>query len=242
MHTQKGPTLTIGILLALSLTVLVKGLAWPHFSAWSGIQLTMWLALLAGWANWLGYRGIFCRFLAIVGELAAIFVGAHLLLPAFWPEEIQNGVFCFYFWAERVSPGFFCLFRKRSRTTRGLQTSSFFTSRPLLLSVPRSGCLISPAPLLLPLVYVFYYTLLGGAFVRESLKRYSWFGFNLGLLMLCVTAWALIVSTEYPLTIDGSVAAAVYGFLLLANLYFYHRKYKMKRMRRKGNEADLMER
>lgn len=233
MHTQKGPTLTIGILLALSLAVLVKGLAWPHFSAWSGIQLTMWLALLAGWANWLGYRSIFSRFLVIVGELAAIFVGAHLLLPAFWPEEIQNGLFLLLFLGGAGLAWLFLFVSQEEQDNKGFADKLFFYLPPVVAFCAALGVFNFAGPFAAASCLCFYYILLGGAFVREGLKRYSGFRFNLGLLMLCVTAWALIVSTEYPLTIDGSVAAAVFGFLLLANLYFYHRKYKMKRMRRK---------
>ncbi|NCD08721.1 MAG: hypothetical protein EOL98_04715 [Negativicutes bacterium] len=229
MKTHKGPTITIGILLIACLALLVRGVVWYPFCLFSGAKLFVLLALISIWAKQFGGTSTLQRILVSGGEICALLVGSHLLVPYFWPTRIYNGQ---YLTAFMICAGLAWLYSMASLEKEEFGSRSFqlFFYAPLVVFIGLALAVSAFAgPANSAKIFVFYYFVLGGVIVKEGLLDNKSGKLNGGLLlMIMATAGAAIVFNLSQL-LNWKITTGVACAFVFINIWFNARKRRMRR-------------
>lgn len=229
MKTHKGPTITIGILLIACLALLLRGVVWYPFCLFSGAKLFVLLALVSIWAKQFGVTSALQRMLVNGGEVGALLVGSHLLVPYFWPTRIYDGL---YLTAFMVCAGLAWLYSMASleKEEFGSRSLQLFFYAPLVVFIGLALAVSAFAgPVYSAKIFVFYYFVLGGVIVKEGLLDNKSVKLNGGLLlMLMATAGAAIVFDLSQL-LNWKITTGVACSFVVVNIWFNARKRRMRR-------------
>ena len=229
MRTHKGPTVTIGILLTVSLALLIRGMVWDPFCWFSGLKLLMWLALVSIWAKQFSEDSIVQKVLVGFGEVSSLLLGVHLLVPYFWPTSFENGPYLIAFF---ICAGLAWLYSMASfeKEDFGCRSYKLFFYLPVLVFIGSFLAATAFAgPLYAAFLFVFYYLVLGGIFLKEGrwLAR-TWY-FNFGLVLVLTAIVGMVVDLDYMKYLSWQMAVLFVCAILLMNVWFNIRKRKMRR-------------
>lgn len=232
MKTHKGPTITIGILLIACLALLLRGVVWYPFCLFSGAKLFVLLALVSIWAKQFGVTSTLQRILVSSGEVCALLVGSHLLVPYFWPTRIYDGL---YLKAFMVCAGLAWLYSMASleKEEFGSRSLQLFFYAPLVVFIGLALAVSAFAgPVYSAKIFAFYYFVLGGVIVKEGILDNKSGKLNGGLLlMMMATAGAAIVFDLSQL-LNWKITAGVACALVVINIWFNARKRRMRRRKK----------
>lgn len=232
MRTHKGPTVTIGILLIVSFALLVQGVAWGSFCGFSGLKLLVWLALVSIWAKQFGEDSIVQKVFAGFCEVSSLLAGSHLLVPYFWPIRFNNGPYLTVFF---VCSGLAWLYSLASFSKEDFKCRSYrlFFYLPVVAFIGSSLAVAAFAgPLYAALLFVFYYLILGGIFLKEGLLLNRNGYFNFGIVLVLLALFGLVVDLDYLKYLNWQITALFLGIILLMNIRFNIRKRKMRRSKK----------
>lgn len=232
MKPHKGPTVTIGILLTVSMALLVRGMVGDPFCWFSGLKLLVTLALISIWAKQFGEDSIIQKIFAGFGEISSLLVGVHLLVPHFWPTIFAKGPYLLAFF---VCSGLAWLysFAAFEKEDFGCSSYELFFYLPIFVFV---GSFLATAafagPLYAAMLLMIYYFALGGLFLQEGLSFKNGIYFNFGLMLLSVVLLAMVINLGYWKYLNWQIVLAVCGLIVLMNVWFNIRKRKMRRSKK----------
>ena len=232
MRTHKGPTVTIGILLTVSLALLIRGMVWDPFCWFSGLKLLMWLALVSIWAKQFSEDLIVQKVLVGFGEVSSLLLGVHLLVPYFWPTSFENGPYLIAFF---ICAGLAWLYSMASfeKEDFGCRSYKLFFYLPVLVFIGSFLAATAFAgPLYAAFLFVFYYLVLGGIFLKEGLLCNRTGSFNFGLVLVLTAILGMVVDLDYMKYLSWQMAALFVGAILFMNVWFKIRKRKMRRSKK----------
>ena len=232
MLTHKGPTVTIGILLLGSFALLVQGMAGGSFCCFFGLQLLVCLTLLSIWAKQFGEDSIVQKIFTGFGEVSALLAGSHLLVPYFWPTRFDNGPYLTAFF---VCAGLAWLYSLASFSKEDFGSRSYklFFYLPVLVFIGSFLAATAFAgPLYAAFLFVFYYLVLGGIFLKEGLLCNRTGSFNFGLILILLSAFALAIDLDFLICFNWQMPVSAVSAILLMNVWFNIRKRKMRRSKK----------
>lgn len=232
MRTHKGPTVTIGILLTVSLALLIRGMVWDPFCWFSALKLLVWLALISIWAKQFSDDSIVQKVLVGFGEVGSLFVGIHLLLPYFWPTSFENGPYLIAFF---ICTGLAWLYSLASfkKEDFGCRSYKLFFYLPVLVFIGSFFAATAFAgPLYAAFLLVFYYLVLGGILLKEGILCNRTGSFNFGLILVLLAILALAIDLNFLIYFNWQMSVAVLCVILLMNVWFNIRKRKMRRSKK----------
>ena len=229
MKTHKGPTITIGILLIACLALLVRGVVWYPFCLFSGAKLFVLLALVSIWAKQFGGTSILQRILVSGGEVCALLVGTHLLVPYFWPIRIYNGQ---YLTAFMICAGLAWLYSMASleKEEFGSTSLQLFFYAPLVVFIGLALAVSAFAgPVYSAKIFVFYYIVLGGIIVKEGILDNNSGKLNGGLLLMMMAIAGAAVVFDLSQLLNWEIATGLACAFVVINIWFNARKRRMRR-------------
>ena len=232
MRTHKGPTVTIGILLTVSLALLIRGMVWDPFCWFSGLKLLMWLALVSIWAKQFSEDSIVQKVLVGFGEVSSLLLGVHLLVPYFWPTSFENGPYLIAFF---ICAGLAWLYSMASfeKEDFGCRSYKLFFYLPVLVFIGSFLAATAFAgPLYAASLFVFYYLVLGGIFLKEGLLCNRTGSFNFGLILILLSTFALAIDLDFLICFNWQMPVSAVSAILLMNVWFNIRKRKMRRSKK----------
>lgn len=232
MRTHKGPTVTIGILLTVSLALLIRGMVLDPFRWFSALKLLVWLALISIWAKQFSDDSIVQKVLVGFGQASSLLVGVHLLVPYFWPTSFENGPYLIAFF---ICAGLAWLYSLASfgKEDYGCRSYKLFFYLPVFVFIGASLAVTAFAgPLYAAFLLVFYYLVLGGILLKEGLLCNRTNSFNFGLILVLMAIFALVIDLDFLIYFDWQMSVAVICVILLINVWFNIRKRKMRRSKK----------
>ncbi|HIU64384.1 MAG TPA: hypothetical protein IAB06_05070 [Candidatus Avacidaminococcus intestinavium] len=232
MHNNKGPTLTIAVLILISTGLLWSSIVQNTTFNILGLQFLILFTLCSLWAAELNNRWLFKTFLRRFNQMLALFSGLPLLLSSYWPSQLMN---------EEVIVGFFGVgglawayayiyLRVDTSITKSYKV---FVHLPLIAMLALSCSLIQMVGNgVAAMIWISYYIIFSYTILKESLATNQTLRFNVGVFGITVALLALVIEFGVIEIVTSKVIWGGFGLIMGLNLWLISRKKKLRRKKK----------